>query len=529
MKYLISLIFFFSFFLTISATNYYADPINGSMSNSGSSASPWSSLEDVMNSSNTFTAGDIIFLRTGNHGFPKINKVNTGYVDIMPQSGHTPIIDRIYVGSSSAAAYWKLNGLTIQTENVSAFPISLITLYPTTSNIVIQNCTIQSTDNTTIYTRDDWRDKTNHGIRSQGDNHTIIDNTIRNIAVGLSIESENTLISGNMIQYFTIDGIRGLASNCIYEGNTVKDNKAVFIYSENHYDGFQAYTCCPVGTDTLKNVILRKNLIINCTDTTQEWRGPMQGMAGFDGYFENWTIENNIIITDHWHGITLLGAINCRIINNTVVDPYDVSPIDPFDIQSTSTHGPAWIKIAAHKNGDFSLNNTIRNNLTADMQNDVGIGTVDFNILLGGSSNYSQFFTDYSNYDYHLLASSTAVDAGINVLAPTTDFDGNMRPSGLAFDVGAYEYQIPLKTPTYTIDNDIMIYPNPANDFIVIKMVKNTSVIAIKNQLGQVLYEETVRNKEEITIDLMNFSNGIYFLTSIIDGKSISKKLIIKK
>ena len=174
MKYLISLIFFFSFFLTISATNYYADPINGSMSNSGSSASPWSSLEDVMNSSNTFTAGDIIFLRTGNHGFPKINKVNTGYVDIMPQSGHTPIIDRIYVGSSSAAAYWKLNGLTIQTENVSAFPISLITLYPTTSNIVIQNCTIQSTDNTTIYTRDDWRDKTNHGIRSQGDNHTII-------------------------------------------------------------------------------------------------------------------------------------------------------------------------------------------------------------------------------------------------------------------------------------------------------------------------------------------------------------------
>ncbi len=528
MKYIIILFSFFLLVLVTQATNYYADPLSGNMSNNGSIGSPWSSLEDVMNSSNTFSSGDIIFLRTGNHGFPKINKLNTGYVEIMPQSGHTPIINRMYVGNASSSAFWKINGLTIQTENVSAFPISLITLYPTTSNIVIQNCTIQSTNNTTAYTRNDWRDKTNHAIRSQGSNHTIINNIIKNIAVGLSIESENTLISGNTIQYFTIDGIRGLASNCIYEGNTVKDNKAVFIYSENHYDGFQAYTCCPVGTDTLKNVILRKNLIINCTDTTQEWRGPMQGMVGFDGYFENWTIENNIIITDHWHGITLLGAINCRIINNTVIDPYDISPIDTFDIQSTPNHGPTWIKIAAHKNGNPSYNNIIRNNLTADMQNAVSIGAVDYNLLLGASSNYNSHFVDYSVLNYHLISSSSAIDAGTSTSAPVTDFDGNTRPNGLAVDVGAYEYQTPLKTPEHVIDNNVLIYPNPAKDFIMVKIVKNTSSIIIKNALGQVFFEEKVGDEEEIKIDLKSFSSGVYFLTSLIDGRSESQKIVIK-
>lgn len=524
-------IFCLTFSSVFHAANYYADPINGSMSNSGTSSSPWSSLEDIMNSANTFATGDIVFLRNGNHGFPKINKVNAGYVEIRPQLGHNPIIDRIYIGNNISASYWKLNGLTIQTENVTPFPISLITLYPSSSNIIIEKCTIQSTDNTMSYTRNDWRDKTNHGIRSQGNGHTIIDNTIQNIAVGLSIESVNTLIKNNTVQYFTIDGIRGLASDCIYESNTIKDNIAVFIYSENHYDGFQSYSCCPVGSDTLKNVVLRKNLIINCTDTTRQWRGPMQGMAGFDGYFENWTIENNIIITDHWHGITLLGALNCRIINNTVVDPYDITPIDPFDPQSTSNSGPAWIKIAAHKNSNPSLNNTIRNNLTADIQNDLGIGIVDSNIIIGASSNYNSHFVNYLTFDYHLLSSSTAVDAGSNNLAPLNDFENNPRPSGLGIDVGAYEYQLITELNKNTENrNHVSIYPNPSNNIVNIKSQLNIKSIIILNQLGQKLYNHVYSKTKTEKIDFSIFGKGLYFIiVETTKGSTFTTKLIISQ
>ena len=438
------------------ATNYYADPVNGSMANNGSNMTPWGSLEAIFTSGETFIAGDVIFLRNGNHGFPKINSANTNFVDIMAQSGHNPVINRIYIGNTANASYWRLTGLTIQTINVAAYPINLITLYPSTSHIVVQNCTIQSTDNTTNYSRNDWRTKSNNGVRAMGSNHTFQNNIIKNIGVGLSIEAEGCLINGNEIQYFVTDGVRGLASDCIYHGNVIKDNIVVFTYAENHYDGFQSYTCCPVGQDTIRNVILRKNIIINCTDNTRQWRGPMQGMAGFDGFFENWTIENNVIITDHWHGITLLGAINCRIINNTVVDPYDVSPIDPYDIESTALHGPTWISIKAHKDGYPSYGNTIRNNLmAAPLNNDNNIGTVDHNMVIGSSINYNSFFEDTTTFNYKTLGTSLAINAGDILFAPNSDFDGLSRPQGAHFDIGAYEFEDSYSAVFNTIDTTL--------------------------------------------------------------------------
>ena len=41
--------------------------------------------------------------------------------------------------------------------------------------------------------------------------------------------------------------------------------------------------------------------------------------------------------------------------------------------------------------------------------------------------------------DYHLQAGSPAIDAGATV-AVTDDFDGNPRPQGQAYDIGAFEW-----------------------------------------------------------------------------------------
>ena len=495
----------------LNATTYFSDPINGSMSNTGSTTEPWSSLEDIMNSGFVFQANDIIKLRTGNHGFPKINGINNGFVQIMPDQNQYPIINRIYIGSVSTTSFWKLSGLNIQSIRTGQYPINLIDIYPNCSNIVIENCIISTSENTQAWTRDDWRNNCNTGIRAQGYNIKVMGNTIKNIAVGISMEADSSLISENTIQYFTIDGIRGLANNCIYESNTITDNMVVFTYSENHYDGFQSYTCCPVGSDTIRNVIIRKNLIINTTDSTRNFRGPMQGISNFDGFYVNWTIENNIIITDHWHGITMLGAINCRIINNTVIDPYDISPIDPYDSLSTDQHGPAWIMIAAHKNGTPSYNNTVRNNLTAAINNDNNIGDVDHNIIIGASSNYDNYFTDYNVFDLHLISSATAIDNGSNVMAPTTDFDNNPRPNGNSFDIGAFEFQ--QTTSVQNINySKLSIVPNPAKDFINIK-AKNIDNIYIFDITGKLIITKTNQNtNNEVLIDISKLNKGLYFV-----------------
>ena len=109
-------------------------------------------------------------------------------------------------------------------------------------------------------------------------------------------------------------------------------------------------------------------------------------------------------------------------------------------LQSTAVHGPPWVSIKAHKNGSPSYGNTIQNNMASTLNNDVGIGTVSHNVLIGGSVNYPNHFVDYLGLDYHLISTSSAIDAGISTFAPNVDKDNVSRPQGAGIDAGAYEY-----------------------------------------------------------------------------------------
>ena len=49
-------------------------------------------------------------------------------------------------------------------------------------------------------------------------------------------------------------------------------------------------------------------------------------------------------------------------------------------------------------------------------------------------------FADPSGNDLHLVAGAVAVDAGTATGAPAEDHDGNPRPQGAGYDIGASEY-----------------------------------------------------------------------------------------
>jgi len=298
-------------------------------------------------------------------------------------------------------------------------------------------------------------------------------------------------VSGNNITNFSGDGVRLVGSNNIVEKNIIKNCYAV---DNNHDDGIQSFT---TGGLTVDNNIVRQNTILNYEDSNQPLLGDLQGIGCFDGPYNNWIVENNLIIVNHWHGISFYGLVNSKIINNTVLD-----------ITPSISPGPAWIKVD-NDNGYPSSGCIVKNNIvnTISVTSNTTIGN---NIMLQTLSDYTANFINYLSNDYHLVQTSSCVDAADSAIAPNIDLDNNTRPSGILPDVGAYEYQFPLSQGN--IDNQtIKIYPNPFIDFIEISGIKENSEIIIYDLNGRI-----IKNINNIRIpsrlNLNNLKNGIYFI-----------------
>jgi parallel beta-helix repeat protein len=411
------------------ATNYYCDPATGNRNNPGTAASPWKNLYEVFRYPTvTFVAGDTIFLRNGYHGTPIVGGNNNGYVYIKPEAGHQPTINRLQVNN---AKYWDISGLKISPEFTSPQVFdkkTLVEISTSTSYIKVSNCTMYSVSDLTNLDSATVKDKFSSGISVAGPNCTFTDNIITGIVNGVTVSKTATFcqFNNNLIDGFTNDGMRGLADSCNFEYNVVKN---CYGYDDNHDDGFQSWSTGPtgsVGGGTVKNIVLRGNIFISMTDPNMPLQNPSRGMQGtgnFDGWFENFLIENNVIVSDMYEGIALYGAKNCKIINNTVVkNPYkNVVPVP-------------WIKVAKHKNGSNSTGNIVRNNYTSALSDMNGV-TQSNNIV---STSYATHFVDYPNLDLHLKSTSTGINAGTATDAPLIDIEKNTR-TGLP-DVGAYEY-----------------------------------------------------------------------------------------
>ena len=427
---------------------YYLDPVNGRNDNAGTQDSPWGSLQSVVednmietraytglpyNGTNALAvknpgapikAGDTLVLLDGFHGeFYLRGAYNEFTITIEAAVGQRPSLSRIFL---SAGANWLFKGLTVSPSQAPAYSANtLITVeshswHGPSSHVVIDNCELYSVPDATAWSSDDWNTLACNAVQVSGDCMTVRGNTCRNVDFGISISGNNALISGNLVENFAGDGMRGLGNDLVFEYNVVKNCYAV---NANHDDGFQSWS---INDDPPRErVVLRGNTFINYEDPNQPFRGTLQGIGCFDGFYIDWVIENNLVITDHWHGISLYGAINCRIINNTVVDLNDASP------------GPPWIMVNPHKDGTPSRSCVIRNNIAATITA-TGDTEADHNLLL---TDRNALFINPALFDFHLRPDAQdAIDTGSNLLAPAIDLDGVTRPQGTGVDLGCYEY-----------------------------------------------------------------------------------------
>jgi len=434
-------------------TEYYCDPVSGSMSNEGSLESPWASLQAVFTAQKLFKAGDTIHLLSGYHGEPSINAENTDYVYIKPASGASPRLSKISFGGNSA--YWNLSGVTVSRSFASVYSIdTMVSLGG--KYIVVDDCDIYSVDDISSWGISDWLAYGATGVNINGTYCLLKDSTVRNIRWGVFMNGDYSVMSGCRILHFSGDGARPLGNYTVIEDTLIADSYKV---DDNHDDAIQSYTDGPggIGSGVIKGVILRRNTIIETTDLNRPLQGALQGIGLFGGFYDDWIVENNVVLVSAFHGIAFYGARNCKIINNTVINQFGNSRV--------------WIRIEA--NGAFGggSGNLIANNLTREIYStSASYATIRNNSVIN-ASDYEAYFVDYPN-DLRLKAGSPAINAGFNADAPIDDLTGAIRLSGsnVIVDTGAYEaavstwYGWPLTNGIYVDTGGYLGWLAVAND-----------------------------------------------------------------
>ncbi|WP_269538023.1 right-handed parallel beta-helix repeat-containing protein [Cerasicoccus fimbriatus] len=448
------------------ASTFYLDPVSGSMSGDGSQQDPWGSLEDVFSSAliesqkpasypysegaplvarnpgAPVQPGDTLILMSGDHGTIDILAwYNETPITIEAAPNETPVLGswRLRGGKN-----WVLRGLTISpdvydgTGQTNLLGIESHGWQGPASECVIDRCEIFSVDDSSLWSAEDWA-SAESGVYISGNDCIIQNCNIRNVRFGIVVYGDDCLIEYCEINGFSGDALRGLGDFGTYQYNLIMNSYDV---DWNHDDAFQSWgnNGNGPGSGTVEGVVIRGNVILQTDDPNRQFNGPLQGIGCFDGNYDGWLIENNLIIIDQWHAIALGSPTECIIRNNTIVDLEEggASP---------------WINIGVAGSGVTPEGNIVANNIACSFP--LYEGTIDESNYIIFPSEYIENFRDPDNFNFQLLSTSYAVDQADMLYASNIDLLGTPRPQGSGFDIGAYEYLTPIEILGSEADNHI--------------------------------------------------------------------------
>lgn len=532
------LIFLFS--IGLHATTYYVST-NGNDNNPGTETQPWKTIQHA---ANTLEAGDEVVILDGTYKeqvIPKKSGSNGKYIIYRAKNKGKAIIDgsgmvlntgRTGLFLIKNKSYIKVLGLRVQNfgNNYDLHYDWAGFMIIGSGHITIKNCETYNTFSSGII------------ARAYGDpytpsrNITIDGNTIQRACNGGEQECismadgtfnfevmNNEVFDGSSAPLSQLNGGEGIdvkqgAHDGSVHHNYVHDlPRKLGIY----VDSYSKHT---------HDVKIYSNTVHDCAD------GGMALSSEAGGLLENIDVYNNIAYHNKHYGINITnwdGNItnshpmkNIKIYNNT--------------FYNNKWAGIVWgagivVENLSAKNIDIK-NNICANNveqILLDGPVNMSQVTIGYNLVFGtqsytltntniiGNPNFVNAATD----DFHLKATSPAINGGTSSLAPDVDFDGNSRTDP---DIGAFEYNSTLATDdfNYKTQNKAIVYPNPFKEQATIKISNNKNVIytlKLYNDLGQKVKTISNISGTQIRINRGNLKSGVYFFQILHGGKTYTE------
>ncbi len=397
----------------VSSGHYYVS-ISGSDSNSGTSGSPWRTIQKAANSTVT---GNTVHVLAGDYsGRVYISTNGVTYIaegDVLTQ-GFTVNADYVTIRGFEAAntsgtsttdghgIYLECTGCLIEDNFMNSTTWGGILVFGN-NNIIRGNRTYRVG---------------NHGIEVHGTNHLIENNEVER-----TIQYHPDMV--NPPSWVDADGVIYFGSGHVFRGNFV--HGISYDDPENvnsHSDAFQTWD--DAYHTAASNVLFENNVIEMLTVQAAAERGH----AFMIHQATNITIRNNVMITHS--GINSgYGTSGLTIVNNVFVN--DLSLVDwwPRAIELNNVPDAVVKNNILYNSAEYymivsgtTVGHDISNNIAyrSDGQS-ADCFLIDF-------CNVNPLFVNPDGWDFHLQPGSPAIDAGVDVGLPY---------NGAAPDIGAFE------------------------------------------------------------------------------------------
>ena len=419
---------------------YYVDQANGSDNNTGTQAKPWKTIQKA---ANTLSAGETVIVNAGNYSERVyVNRSGTSSASIKFKTQGTVVMR----GFTIRADYIEINGFEItNTPNDSTDGRGI---YVEGKKCVLVNNYIHYTTRGGIllYAEPGKEDDTSGCLVKNN-------RLYRNSQNGIDVRGKNHVIESNEIwatiqyhpswtnapSYVDADGIRFFGSGHTFRANYIHDITLDAPENVNpHIDGFQTWDESLVRAGS--NCLFERNTIdLGRTSTAFQLEGGTHDL----------TIRNNIIAA---YG----GIRSYKNGQSPVTTPYNFYIYNNLFIGKLSYKNDGYpVGMGIRETSNVIIKNNMLVNQTGAaiyLENDSGVD-MDYNLFFNTDGSTPDAtkqahdlwmvdpkFIDIGAGNYHLQNNSQAINAGINVPV-SNDFDGNSRPTGGAYDIGAFEFQ----------------------------------------------------------------------------------------